>query len=256
MSTKKVVKPARPAVKSAQVSEEFAKSMEAEPTKVRDGDTFFAKDRVQYLGTEFSAYRGSIGTVVAKKDQDHSAITLDGASTPVILPNADLIIHDDPNMADSAALMTGNKPRFRYIANTSGGLYVIPDLRSETEPEGISLQAGEKLDLLQFFTVQQINRCSSMIMATQRLSESNNLPFITVLNSLEDPLPEGAIVVPMGLRVAAGTVIEAEPNVFDDKYAADLEKEDKRNEQLKAKSIAERRTNRHGKASDGLGGRR
>lgn len=230
---------------------------QAQPTQLKEGGVVYGiDDRVQYIGQDLIAYRGGKGRIVAVPKPGQAAVLLDGGTSPVIMPITDLIPDSDENtQADSAALMTSNKPRFRFIANTSGGEFGIPDLRSEVEEEGISLRAGEKIDLLKFFTVQQINRCQSLLAAVKTTSEQSGLPYITVLNSLDDPLPAGSIVIPLAQRTEPGTSLEAEANIYDEKIAEDVRKEEERNEKLMAKNVAARRTTRHGRSSSHTGGR-
>lgn len=208
-------------------------------------------NRVQYIGTTLAAYRGQPGMVKAMYSNTCS-ILFDGASIPIEASLADVIPLADPNASDPNALMTSTKPRFRYIVNTSGGLLVIGDLKNATNEEGIALQPGEKIDLLSFFDVKEINRAQSLVRATIKISEATKLPMVTVLSSLDDPIPTGSIIEPMGTKLAPGTQVEAARNEYDDKLDADIQKEIDRN--LKLAAMSRRRTPQHGRGSSGLGG--
>lgn len=214
---------------------------------------FKPRDRVKYLGNEFAAYYMQVGVVQDIMSDDRVAVLLDGATNPIVLPTKDLTIAMDPNLADPAALMTSKQPRFRFIANTSGGLLSIPDLRSDSEPEGIAFEAGEKADLLEFFTVEEINRARSLKRLIQDTSPTSGLPYLMVLESLDDPLPEGAVVKPMIDSLKPGDSVAAPENVFDDKLDELIAREEARNEKLKARTLRQRRTKTHGAGSSHLG---
>jgi len=212
-------------------------------------------DVVQYIGDEFPAYRGQKGALRAIVG-DTGAVLLDGASIPVNLPLAHLITVEDNLAADPQAVVTSKRPRFRFIANTSGGKLSIPDLRTDNpDDEGLMLEASEKVDLLQFFTPEQINRCKSLPTLLTRLSVNNGLPVVTVLESMDDPLPEGSTVIPMAAQMPAESTIDADINIYDEKLNEDVRKEEERNEKLAAMALNARRTTKHGAATKGMGRR-
>ena len=206
---------------------------------------------VQYLGdiTAYHGQRGEVQDVMGVK----ASVLFTGASMPIMMPVDELTVIDD-NQPDTEALMTSNKPRFRFMANTSGGILCIPDLKNEAEDEGIGFQPGEKVDLLTMFTPQQINRSRGLVGCTKKISQTG-LPAITVLNSLDDPLPEGAIIVPLALRTSPGTSIQADDNEFDEKLDRAYEKEEERAEKQRGASHMRRHTRQQGRASKTLGGK-
>jgi len=211
-------------------------------------------DRVQYLG-EMLAYRGQKGEVMDIVSKDNAAVLLGGASIPIVFPMTELMLSDE-KQADPEALVTSSKPRYRYVANTSGGLLSIPDLKNAVAEDGIALQASEKLDLLSMFTPREINRSRGLVNCTTAISEQSGLPLITVLNSLDDPLPEGSTVKPLAERVEAGVTLEAEQNIYDEKLTDVYVKEEERAEKLAASSTKftrGRHTTEHGRASSALG---
>ncbi len=205
---------------------------------------------VQYLGdiTAYHGQRGEVQDIMGKK----ASVLFTGANIPIATPVNELTVIDD-NLPDAGALMTSSKPRFRYIANTSGGILCIPDLCNEIEVEGIAFKAGEKIDLLTMFTPQQINRARSLIRCAEKISEQTGLPAITVLNSLDDPLPDGAIITPLSERVDPGTVLQADDNVFDEKLDRAYEKEEEQAEKVRGASHHRRHTRQAGRASKTIG---
>lgn len=208
---------------------------------------FATGSRVQYLGTEHEILKGHKGTVLeSQAEEGHEVVDFDGIGTPMKIPVRDLIVYDDVNVADPGALMTSKRPKARFVANTSGGLLVIPDLG-----DGFWMEAGEKADLLQYFTPQEINKSRGVDNAFNTTSDTTGLPQLVRLTSMNDQLPEGAIVIPEGEREDHRSTYEASRNEFDDKLEEDLAKEEERNEKLKGR----RATRQHGRASQGLGRR-
>lgn len=205
---------------------------------------------VQYLG-DITAYHGQRGEVQDIMGEKASVLFM-GANIPIAMPVNELTVIDD-NQADHSALMTSSKPRFRYVANTSGGILCIPDLRNEVEPEGIGLEAGEKIDLLTMFTPQQINRSRGLQNSVKKISDQSGLPLITVLESLDDPLPEGTFIKPLAETVTPGTRLQADDNIFDDKLDHAYEKEEEQAEKARGASHLRRKTRQHGRASKTLG---
>lgn len=208
-------------------------------------------DRVQYVGD--LAYKGMSGEVVGLRPDGQPVVRLDGIPAPVNVPPSDLVLAGSEFDADPNALVTSKHPRARYVVNTSGGLLIIPDLVSDSEEGGIALDPGEKVDLLQMFTPEQINRSRGVTRALATVSETTGLKQLTVINSLDDPVPDGAIVVPLAQRVEPETVLQAPVNIFDQKLDEDYQKEQERNDRLKAASRRERHTSQHGRASRTLG---
>jgi len=226
---------------------------QSEQTGVVSRPIFVVHARVQYVGDDLSAFKGQTGKVAGYTSDNKVAVLFDGAGSPIKLQEVDLIEARDPDEAKPDALMTSKQPRFRFIANTSGGILHLNDLRNETEDEGIALDPGEVIDLLQSFTVEQINRAQSLPKLAQRLSENNGLSYITVLSSMEDELPEGTIVIPLGMQHKAGTMVEAKSNLFDDKLDEHLAKEEERNNRIAAMARTKRHTSQHGQASSRMG---
>lgn len=206
---------------------------------------------VQYLGdiTAYHGQRGEVQDIMGTK----ASVLFSGANIPISFPVDELTVIDD-NQPDADALITSNKPRFRYIANTSGGILCIPDLQNEVEPEGIAFKAGEKVDLLSMFTPQQINRSRGLQGSVTKISEQSGLPMITILTGLDDLLPDGAIIQPLAEKVAPGTTMQAEDNVFDEKLDRTYEKEEERAEKQRGASHMRRHTRQKGRASKTLGG--
>ncbi len=227
--------------------------METEKLTLKKKTNLSPGDRVQYMGQTFAAYYGQAGEVKGSLKNGLVVVLLDGAQNPVSLPVDELTPASDMNTADPQALMTSKQPRFRYIANTCGGQLSIPDLRSDTERDGLTFAPGEKADLLQFFTPEQVNRARSLIRLAETKSELNGLPMITVLSSLDDPLPENAVVQPWATKLTPGQVVTDVRNIYDDKLDEAIEKEHARNEKLKAGSLARRKSAQHGQASKHLG---
>ena len=205
-----------------------------------------ARDRVTYVGDTYVAYRGAGAEVLAVRGDD-VVLKFDGAQSPVTLPASD-VVKADEHSVDPNAIVDSKHPRVRFIANTSGGLHIIPDLVSQSSESGIALQAGEKIDLLQYFSSEQINRSQGLRRAMTSVSPNNNLPFISTLTSLDDPLPEGSIVTPLVDRYPPGTTIEAPSNEYDLKITKSYQEEDDRNEKMRR-----RHTTVHGRASRTLG---
>jgi len=227
--------------------------METQKLTLKKKTTLAPGDRVQYMGQTYAAYYGQAGEVKGSLKDGLVVVLLDGAQNPVSLPEGELTPASDVNTADRQALMTSKQPRFRYIANTCGGQLTIPDLRSDTEPDGLTFAPGEKADLLQFNTPEQINRARSLIRLAETKSEMTGLPMITVLKSMDDSLPEGAVVQPWASTLAAGQVVTDVRNIYDDKLDEVIEKEHARNEKLKAGSLARRKSAQHGQASKHIG---
>ena len=213
-----------------------------------------AGTRVQYVGEHYAAYRGLKGELLTPRGPQ-SIVKFDDIETPVTLPTADLISMRDEYSPDPKALAVSKKPRCRYVANTSGGILIIPDLVSAAEEGGIALDPGEKLDLLQYFTPEQINRSRGLVRALKEISETTKLAQLTVIGSVDDPLPDGAIVKPLVERVSPGTTVEADANVYDRRIDEEYEKENIRNEKLKQGAQRRRHTTQHGRSSRNLGGR-
>lgn len=237
---------------------EKSTNVEAEPTKGNDAQVDSAigeNDRVQYFGESMPAYQGQSGVVKKILPSGKAAVLFDGARNPITIDPEELTsaISDEIPLAD--ATMLSKRPRYRYIGNTYGGLLLIPDLRSDTEPEGIALQPGEKVDLLQMFTPEQINRCRSLNKLVEKKSPLNGLSFITVLDSLDDDLPHNAVVKPLIERegIEDGSTIKAPRNQYDDQLDDIYQKEDDRNEKLKQQAGGGRRTKQHGRGSTHMG---
>ncbi len=205
---------------------------------------------VQYLG-DIMAYhgqRGEVQDIMGKK----ASVLFTGANIPIAMPVDELTVIDD-NQADHSALMTSNKPRFRFVANTSGGILCIPDLKNEAEEDGIAFKAGEKLDLLTMFTPQQINRSRGLQNSVEKISDQTGLTMLTVLDSIDDPLPKGAIIKPLIERVEPGTTMQADENPFDEKLDRAYQKEEDQAEKVRGASHHRRKTRLKGRASKTLG---
>lgn len=221
------------------------------PTSLNDGD-----DIVVLGGDEKSeAFRGMKGKIYrVHLEKGFAHVKLDNIPNPVEIPVDYLMPGLGDDAADPAALAGSKRPRVRFVANTSGGLLIIPDLRSAGQDgEGLALQPGEKIDLLQLFEAREINKSVGLVRAMKKTSTNNNLSLLVEIESLDDPLPEGAIVKPLVEKHKPGDRFEDEPNEYDDKLAEDLRKEEERNDKLKKNKLAQRRTTQSGRGSSTLG---
>jgi len=211
-------------------------------------------NQVQYLG-DIEAYSGQKGEVTDVMSSKKAAVLFKGATNPISLIIEDLMVIAPEDIAEQSVLATSDRPRYRFIANTSGGLHFIPDLQNATMREGIGFAACEVIDLLSIFTPQEINRSRGLINSVEKISAQTGLPYITVLESLDDLLPEGADLKSLVDRVKPGTVLEAEESEYDDKLYDVYEREEKQAERMSATStkFKNRKTKQHGRASSGLG---
>ena len=205
---------------------------------------------VQYLG-EIPAFNGQKGEVIDIIGANAS-VMFNGANQPISLSQDSLTIIDD-NQSDDRALATSNKPRYRFIANTSGGPLLIPDLNHPGEEKGGGLAMGEKVDLLMLFSPKEINRSAGLKNSVTKISETNGLPMITVLSSLEDELPKDTFVKPLSETLEPGTTIQAPENPFDEKIDLAYEKEEKQAEKARGAAYNRRSTRQHGRASEHKG---
>lgn len=128
-------------------------------------------------------------------------------------------------------------PKFRFVMNTCGTKLLISDLG----PHGIELDINEKLDLMEEFSIEEINKSHGLYSACNKIKATNEMgskvPWLTCFKTKVEmmacktlsPTPilnvdeEGTLHIKEGHR--AKESFEAEPNVFDDKLIEEDEKE-------------------------------
>lgn len=129
---------------------------------------------------------------------------------------------------------TGITPKVRFIGNPTNQLIIIPDLRNAVDENGLSLNPGEKIDLTQYYTPQEINRSRGL----DRLLKGSKNPVtgeeiipvsLLELKSLDDELPDPP--KPFAYGKEPGSVFHADRNYADqnlDRLATQEQKETER----------------------------
>lgn len=124
-------------------------------------------------------------------------------------------------------------PKARFIGNDTGcEILIISDLKNEVDEYGLTLQPGEKIDLINYYEPKQINRSRGL---DNFLSQGK----VKKLNSLDD------MVKPkeksFSEQSAKGSTFEAKANFADDNLYI-IEEKDRRIEEKQKNSILSRKT--------------
>jgi len=130
-------------------------------------------------------------------------------------------------------------PKCRFVANVGNTLVIIPDLRNPVDEEGFKLNPGEKVDLLLYFTPQEINRSRGLDNLIQGVTnpqtgEVVTPPVLKVLKSLDEEIPE--IPPPFIKTQRPGAQLEAEPNYADENLQRLEEQEQKEFERIRTQN--------------------
>lgn len=156
------------------------------------------------------------------------------------------------NISNSSPTMTGIpdtspisetvirvQPKVRFVGNISNDTIVIPDLKNAVDESGLVLQPSQKIDLLLYYTPQEINRSRGLdncINGIKDLKTEKEIqpPILKVLQSLEESIPPPAKSFVESHE--KGSQFEAEPNYADDNLKRLDEEERKEEERIQAKN--------------------
>lgn len=99
-------------------------------------------------------------------------------------------------LQNSLKVKAGDKDKavFDTVLNCSGGILIIPDLKSNTDEEGLTLQVGERKVLTTEYDIPTINRHRKGLLQSMKI-ESRIYPGLPQLLNLESPETEFPIDV-------------------------------------------------------------
>lgn len=139
---------------------------------------------------------------------------------------APFIAYHEEVLQNSLKVKAGDKETavFDTIQNCSGGILIIPDLKTSTDDEGLTLQVGEKKVLTTEYDIPTINRHRRGLLTAMK-KESRLYPNLPQLLNLESPEAELPLDVSIHNPPAAvlrdtkgvGGQITLPPNSFDKK---------------------------------------
>lgn len=139
---------------------------------------------------------------------------------------------------------TAVKPKVRFIGNISANRVVIPDLKNSIDESGLTLNPGDKFDLLQYYSAAEINRSRGLDNAIKGITGPDNKEvqpiLIKVLESMDEKLPDVPIPIATDPKLK-GSSFEAPRNFADD----NLDELDAREEKEYAKLAAGNRKQRN-----------
>lgn len=141
---------------------------------------------------------------------------------------------------NESTVTTQQEPKARFVLNATGNRYVIPDLKNSVDENGLTLNPGERIDLLQFYTPQEINRSRGLDNGIKGVKNPDNdawavTPGLIILESMDQVVnytPEK----PFAQGKSAGSSFEAARNFADDNLdKLDLQ-EEKEFEKIKVRN--------------------
>lgn len=156
---------------------------------------------------------------------------------------AQILEFHNQKVKNSKKVLVGNKieSAFEWVANTSGGLFMIPDFRAQdidpSSQEVIVLEPGEIVNLLTMYEPISINRNRKGLLNAFKMKSTLNkdLPALTCVehDEIEFPFPlqiEG--IVKRAVAKGMGRIEDPGFNEYDIKLQKDYEKEEKANQKL------------------------
>lgn len=109
-------------------------------------------------------------------------------------------------------------PRLRWVQNRSDSMIVISDLnRNDPEFPGISIDMGEKVDLMDVATAEEINKSRQLKILTTVQMSVYGAPMLCVFDTEADMNASTWTVPPNKYELAPkGSPVQADPNEYDD----------------------------------------